>query len=332
MQTCVIDTGAYSIKHGVVLNDTANCSGPQEMQVQPLCPFFDTQRNVLLDADMLEHFYLQIVQENNFLCQENVTLLTCAASQAKQTSEKMVQILFETLACAGGLLVNSAAMALLAHNATTGIVLDSGMFCTQSIALIEGYTNKFSLKQNGLAGDVVTSMIRQDVMMSYQVADQIKCQVGHVAIDSTTMVPAVQYKLPDGTLLDFDSAARLKMGEQLFCTWENGTDWFGKTPAEMIFNSIMNTDPMDRKDMYYNVCLVGGTTMLPGYTERIIHDVTNLKPYEMRLRILPSKIPRAYATWYGAAMKAQTSTFAEQLVTFQDYEEIGPNIVSNMYL
>ena len=37
----------------------------------------------------------------------------------------------------------------------------------------------------------------------------------------------------------------------------------------MAFNSINNSDPDVRKDLYSNIVLSGGTTMMPGFSDRL---------------------------------------------------------------
>jgi len=91
---------------------------------------------------------------------------------------------------------------------------------------------------------------------------------------------------------------------------------------EMISRSIMKCDVDTRKDLYANVVLSGGTSMIPGMRERLQKELMLLAP--------SSKIivqdPDPYSAWIGGSRLTSTCKFQEWIF-LDEYNEKGPEIV-----
>ena len=57
---------------------------------------------------------------------------------------------------------------------------------------------------------------------------------------------------------------------------------------EATYNTIMKCDLDIRKDLYANVVLSGGTTMIPGLADRMQKEIVALAPQTMRVCLLHS--------------------------------------------
>uniref|UniRef100_A0A2L2Z8D6 Protein CBG24442 n=1 Tax=Parasteatoda tepidariorum TaxID=114398 RepID=A0A2L2Z8D6_PARTP len=55
---------------------------------------------------------------------------------------------------------------------------------------------------------------------------------------------------------------------------------------EATYNSIMKCDSYIRKDLNANTAFSGGTTMYPGFAERMQNEITSLAPSTIKIKII----------------------------------------------
>jgi actin-related protein len=91
--------------------------------------------------------------------------------------------------------------------------------------------------------------------------------------------------------------------------------------ANIAFTAIEKCDNDLKINLYNNIVLAGGTTMLPGFTERFEYEIRKEAkegPKEMREKAwVPVKtdinvtadLHRRYAAWIGGSMISSFSTF-----------------------
>lgn len=96
--------------------------------------------------------------------------------------------------------------------------------------------------------------------------------------------------------------------------------------GEAVYNSIIKSDVDVRKELYGNVILSGGTTMLSGLSERIHKEVSVRCPPTMKVKVI-AQPERKFMVWIGGSVMASLSTFQSMWITKADYDEVGPNIV-----
>lgn len=117
---------------------------------------------------------------------------------------------------------------------------------------------------------------------------------------------------------------RFKCGEVLFNPEPLGVEM----PAfqEMVYQSIMKCDLDVRKDLYSNIVLSGGTTMLPGTPERLSKEIQKLVPSGTKLNVVgPSE--RRFLSWMGGSILSSLATFTAMWISRSEFIENGPNIV-----
>jgi actin-related protein len=71
---------------------------------------------------------------------------------------------------------------------------------------------------------------------------------------------------------------------------------------------------------------VGGTSMMPGFVQRLQREVSALAPQGAVVCVVAPPM-RKYAAWIGAAYKARLSSFQSLLVSREEYDENGSNIM-----
>jgi actin-related protein len=94
----------------------------------------------------------------------------------------------------------------------------------------------------------------------------------------------------------------------------------------MIYNSIMKSDIDLRTDLWMNIVLSGGTTMLPGIVERLRKELTILAPHATRIHIIAPP-ERKYSVWLGGAILANSNAFQQSWLSKEEYDEDGPSVV-----
>jgi actin, other eukaryote len=130
--------------------------------------------------------------------------------------------------------------------------------------------------------------------------------------------------MPDGKLITIGNE-RFRAPEYLFKPLEmNGL--LLPSIQELTFNSIQECDVDVRKELYQNIILSGGNTMLEGIGERLLKEIESRAPKSINVKVVAGP-ERRFAVWRGGSMLTSLSTFASMWVTKDDYDEHGATIV-----
>lgn len=143
------------------------------------------------------------------------------------------------------------------------------------------------------------------------------------------------YELPDGSIIHIDEATRLSAAEVLFQPALLGPH----QPADsneiealplMLMESLSKCDAFLRKDLYKNILLAGGTSMLRGFGERMKADVVALKGDSDGLNLVLDS-QRRHAAWIGGSMFASLPTFHQLEISNKEYRAGDPDIIHKTY-
>lgn len=93
-----------------------------------------------------------------------------------------------------------------------------------------------------------------------------------------------------------------------------------------LYQSVMRCDQDIRREMYGNILLVGGTTLLQGLKERIRKEVIGLAPVGTR-PVVNDPPEREFSVWVGGSILASLSSFQRMCINKKDYEEQGTRLV-----
>eukprot|EP01084_Bolivina_argentea_P055916 102408_1 len=81
-----------------------------------------------------------------------------------------------------------------------------------------------------------------------------------------------------------------------------------------------------RKELYRNIVLSGGSTMINGLTERLQSEVKKLAPESAEVKcIAPAE--RKYSVWIGGSILASLSSFQKCWISAESYEEGGEELL-----
>ena len=72
----------------------------------------------------------------------------------------------------------------------------------------------------------------------------------------------------------------------------------------MIMDSINRGDLDIRKEMYSNILVTGGNSLLPGFVERMQKQLYNYSSQSVKIKLIthPSNSERKFSTWIGGSI------------------------------
>ena len=136
------------------------------------------------------------------------------------------------------------------------------------------------------------------------------------------------YELPDGQVITVGNE-RFRTPEILFQPSILGLEVDGIHSA--ICNSISKCDVDIHSQLYGNIVLSGGTTLLPGIADRLWKEITALSPSSTIVNV-SAPPERNYSAWIGGSLLATLSSFEQMWISKEEYDEDGPSIVSRKCL
>eukprot|EP01113_Clastostelium_recurvatum_P015071 TRINITY_DN1831_c0_g1_i1.p1 TRINITY_DN1831_c0_g1~~TRINITY_DN1831_c0_g1_i1.p1 ORF type:complete len:386 (-),score=100.77 TRINITY_DN1831_c0_g1_i1:855-2012(-) len=309
---------------------------------------YPIEHGVVTDWNDMETIWQYLYQEMKIPAEDHPVLLTEAPLNPRHNREKAAEILFETFNVPALFVSMQAVLSLYASGRTTGIVLDSGDGVTHSVPIYEGFAMPHAIMRMDVAGRDITTHLQQllrrgpgfnfHTTAEFEIVRAIKetaCYVAYdpakeeeliepVAGDKGTGGPVqLSYKLPDGQSIDL-GPERFRAPEILFHPDLIGEEYPGV--HEAISTSIKRTDMDLRKTLYSNIVLSGGSSLFPGFGDRLLSEIKRLAPKDMKIRI-SAPPERKYSTWIGGSILASLATFRKMWVSHEEYDEEGLNVI-----
>lgn len=275
----------------------------------------------------------------NVVSEEHPVLLTEAPLNPLSNREKAAEIFFEGLNVPALFCSLQAVLSLYASGRTTGVVLDSGDGVTHVVPVYEGFAMPHAIMRMDLAGRNVTQhlqlLLRRNghifrTSSELEVVRQIKetcCVVAFNPGEETQTQTKYPYTLPDGTVLEVGSEA-FRAPEILFQPDMIGSEYRGV--HDILVKSVMKVDIDLRRKLFSQMVLAGGSTMFPGYGDRLLNEVRKhpLSPKDMKIRIAAPP-ERLFSTWIGGSILASLSTFKNMWISKADYLEHGARLLTS---
>jgi actin-related protein len=272
--------------------------------------------------------------------EDHPCMLTEAPLNPKANREKMIDVMFGTFNVPNFYVGVQAVLSLYASGRTTGIVLDAGDGVAHTVPIYEGYALPHAILRIDLAGRDITDYLVKlmtETGASFsssaerEIVRDMKEKTCFVAIDfdqtkkeaEQSSTHDVVYELPDGNTVTIGSQ-RFRAPEALFQPSLLGKEFPGI--HELTFNSIMKCDVDVRRDLYQNVCLSGGTTMITGLPERLNKELIALAPSTIKIKVV-APAERKFSVWIGGSILSSLSTFQTMWISKSEYDESGPSIV-----
>lgn len=255
-------------------------------------------------------------------------ILTEAPLNPKENRKKMCEIMIEKFGFSAMQCKPQAVLTLYARGATTGVVVDSGDGVSHIMAVYEGYLQEKLTRRLNVAGRHVTrqliTLLQQrgyalNSTVDFEVVREMKEKLCYIAsnfekeikLADETCVLVESYTLPDGRQVKVNGE-RFEATEILFSPLLMGLECGGL--SDLTYDCIQSA-PVDlRPELFKNIIVSGGTSMIPGFSSRLEKDLrgrylTNvLKGDKSKQRFKPTVIAqphRKHAVFIGAACLAQ---------------------------
>lgn len=265
-------------------------------------------------------------------------LLTEPPYNPKPNREQMVEIMFETFGVPSLNISIQGVLALLAQGRMTGLVLDSGEGVTHTIPIFDGFGLPHCINRLDLAGRELNTLLAKllaqegnclTTSLDQHHARLMKERHCYVALDpSAEFAEPVSYRLPDGRKLTLGDE-RWKCPEALFNPSMVGLESMGV--SGLIWDSISRCDIDVRTTLLSNIVLSGGSTMFPGFSERVAKELRGFAPMatQSKIRVLMSKDKeQRNAVWIGGQISASIREIQDEMwMTIEDYDEYGASFI-----
>ncbi|KAE8138747.1 actin family [Aspergillus pseudotamarii] len=322
-QPLVIDTGSDCCKSGFA-GDIVPFSVIPSVVGDVSRPY---QRGVVTNWDDMEKIYHNIFyKELRVAPEEHPIVMSEAIVNPRQNREKMTQMLFETFNSPAIYLASQPLLSLYATARQTGIVIESGGGVTQVVPIHEGITFPNTFSQVDLAGIDITDYLANTLGCEDQIAKAIKEKCCHVALDFDSELDAREdqsFHLPDGQ--------QITLGTERFCAPEAlfqpdrilAIDRPGI--HQVVHDAIQKFDSHVQEQLYRNIVPAGGSTLFPGFIDRLGKEISDLAPSANPNIITPEN--QRYSAWVGGTILASLSTFQDIWISQREYDEEGPSVV-----
>jgi len=143
-------------------------------------------------------------------------------------------------------------------------------------------------------------------------------------------MPTQHYEFANGYNQDF-GYQRFKIAEGLFDTaFVKGKESSSILSVSHTATTSVGMCDIDiRPSLYNSVIVVGGNSLLNGFTERLNRDLSTKTPPSMKLKLISSSVSseRRFSSWIGGSILASLGSFQQMWISKQEYEEGGRNCV-----
>eukprot|EP01112_Ceratiomyxa_fruticulosa_P007320 TRINITY_DN1898_c0_g1_i1.p1 TRINITY_DN1898_c0_g1~~TRINITY_DN1898_c0_g1_i1.p1 ORF type:complete len:390 (-),score=61.76 TRINITY_DN1898_c0_g1_i1:115-1284(-) len=313
---------------------------------------YPIEHGVVTNWNDMELIWSYLYQELKIPTEDHPVLLTEAPLNPRRNREKAAEVFFETFNVPALFVSMQAVLSLYASGRTTGVVLDAGDGVTHSVPIYEGFAMPHAIIRIDVAGRDITThlqhLLRRGPGINFHTSAELEivrniketaCYVTYdPAKEEELLEPGgtekgtggkslgpiqLSYKLPDGQSIEL-GAERFRAPEILFHPDLIGEEYMGI--HEALSTSIKRTDMDLRKTLYSNIVLSGGSTLFPGFGDRLLSEVKRLAPKDMKIKI-SAPPERKYSTWIGGSILASLATFRKMWVSNEEYEEDGINVI-----
>lgn len=266
-------------------------------------------------------------------------LLTEAPRNPTRNREKMAEIMFETFGVGGIYISIQGVLSLYATGRTTGLVLDIGDGVTHTIPIYDGYAVEHAINRFDLAGRDVTEYLQRllernghsmNSSSEKEIVRRIKEKYIYCANDVEKEAELYKrknmtrkYALPDGTTIKL-SDEMYETPEVLFDPALIGKEIMGV--HEAIHDSVQRADLDVRRDLYSNIVLSGGTTMIKKFPEKLEYELRQIVPAKTQIKIIAPP-ERKYSVWVGGSILSALPSFDRAWIYKSEYHECGASIV-----
>ena len=236
-----------------------------------------------------------------------------------------------------------ALLALYSYNTTTGIIVNIGDR-VDIIPVIDGFPIEGAINRLPFCGNAISEYLTKlltaegiryfsqteayinryikensCVVSANYTEDCTSCEVNPALYSQQINVD--RFQLSDHRKAIVLNNVRFKASEGLF----DPSLWGKDVPSiqELVWRSVQACPIDNRKLLLRNVFLSGGTSLLPGLSERLKGELTALAPVGTTVEVHASE-HRQHAAYLGASVVSRLTSFEQSVVTLDEWNLKGP--------
>lgn len=214
-------------------------------------------------------------------------LMTDSPFANKKDKQKMCELAFEHFHVKSFQLTNTAALSMYSTGRVSGLVVESGEAITYTVPVFEGYSIPHAMIKLEIAGQDITDSLIHELESSGIKCSQFKetirnlkeqmCSVSQnfsydiQQVDDPLSLEDRSYELPTGQIITVNHKQRFRSTEIIFNPMLVNNPTRGV--VKMAYDSIEMCDSDLRINLYNNIVLAGGTTLMPGFKERFQAEI-----------------------------------------------------------
>ncbi|XP_022103909.1 actin-5-like [Acanthaster planci] len=277
--------------------------------------------------------------------EEHPLLLTDAALNPKANREKMAEVMFEKFDVYSLHIGIQAVLSVLSYGRGTALSVECGDGVLQIVPVYEGFILNKPIQRLDVGGRDLTNylvdMLAERALDFSSSGDRETVRDIKEKLCYSTQNFKMElynfrygwnqdknYTLPDGRVISVGSEM-FRCPEALFQPSLIGLETVGI--HEAVYKSIMECGMDTRRDLYCNVLLSGGSTMFPGFSDRLLKELEALAPQVMKIKVIAAP-ERKFMAWIGGSILASLSYFENMCISKEEFKEKGPAVVDQKCL
>ena len=293
------------------------------------------QRGEVVDWDKFETLIHYLLYNQIEVVPEDMSvLITETPLSSKKNRSKISELLFEKFNVQKCHIANSSMLGLFSYGKSSGIVLDCGYNITSTVPVYEGFPLVYASQKINLGGEDLSNklydIIKGKLDKTYKtikgklLSEDIKDKLGYVSMDIKQEGEKIEQKyiLPDSKELTLGNEL-FEVNEILFNPGENPEL---KSVTNMVVDSLNLCDDDVKKEINESVCLIGGTTLMKNFSERLRLELSDNKDFGM-YNMAPAP-ERQFSAWIGGSIMSSLDNFQYLWVSKEEFDENGKSLVA----
>ena len=293
------------------------------------------QRGEVVDWDKFETLMHYLLYNQIEVVPEDMSvLITETPLSSKKNRSKISELLFEKFNVQKCHISNSSMLGLFSYGKSSGIVLDCGYNITSTVPVYEGFPLVYASQKINLGGEDLSNklydIIKGKLDKTYKtikgklLSEDIKDKLGYVSMDIKQEGEKIEQKyiLPDSKELTLGNEL-FEVNEILFNPGENPEL---KSVTNMVVDSLNLCDDDVKKEINESVCLIGGTTLMKNFSERLRLELSDNKDFGM-YNMAPAP-ERQFSAWIGGSIMSSLDNFQYLWVSKEEFDENGKSLVA----
>lgn len=269
----------------------------------------DWEEGLWGDWDALESHWVALWQEELGVCpQDHAVLVSDSPVAPPGWRARLAELLFEGLSVPALYVSRRPLLSLYSYGLISGLLVDAGSSGTRVCPVYGGYCLPHAARSQSVGGAALSAYLQQLLEEAGSVGrerrglleeagsvdvrrrgllEEVKRQSCYVSHDFEHELhqksEVTEYQLPDGTTVALGNE-RFRCAELLFCPSLGGVAQPG-LPV-LALSSVADIAPEWREEVLANVALAGGTSLLPGLSERVQMELERLAPRGSQVCVL----------------------------------------------